>query len=90
VSHTSMTMAPNTNAITVEDVEDVITQAWGPSWGLVSDGLTEYGEIPPIGDLLVNGHETSMDIGLLSEVAVSINPDPLAVVQKSMHEEGGD
>jgi hypothetical protein len=41
-------------------------------------------------DLLVNGHEVSMDIGLLSEVAASISPDPLAVVQKSVHKEGGD
>jgi hypothetical protein len=57
---------------------------------LVIDGRTEYGEIPPIRDLLVNGHEASMDIRLLSEVAASVSPDPCAVVQKSMHEEGGD
>jgi hypothetical protein len=41
-------------------------------------------------DFLVNGHEASMDIRLLSEGAVSVNPDPCAVVQKSMHEEGSD
>jgi hypothetical protein len=41
-------------------------------------------------DLLVNRHETSMDIGLLSEAALSISPDPLAIVQKSVHEEGSD
>jgi hypothetical protein len=59
-------------------------------WDLVNDGRTEYGEIPPIRDLLVYGHEASMDIRLLSEVAASVSPDPLAVVQKSMHEEGSN
>jgi hypothetical protein len=56
----------------------------------VVDARTEYGEIPPIRDLFVYGHETSMDIRLLSEIAASVSPDPLAVVQKSMHEEGSD
>jgi hypothetical protein len=59
-------------------------------WDLVNDARTEYGEIPPMRDLLVNGYKTSVDIGLLSEAALSISPDPLAVVQKSMHEEGSN
>ena len=58
-------------------------------WDLVNDARTEYGEIPPIRDILVNGHETSMDIGLLPEGATRVSPDPLAIVQKSVHEEGG-
>ena len=59
-------------------------------WDLVNDARTEYGEIPPIRNIFVYGHETSMDIGLLSEVAASVSPDPLAVVQKSVHKEGGN
>jgi hypothetical protein len=59
-------------------------------WDLVNGAHTEYREIPPIRNLLVNRHEASMDIRLLSEVVVSINPDSLAIVQKSVHEEGSD
>jgi hypothetical protein len=49
-------------------------------WDLVNDAHTEYGEIPPIRNLLVNRHEASMDVRLLSKGMVSINPDFLAVV----------
>jgi hypothetical protein len=59
-------------------------------WDLVNDAHTEYGEIPPIGNLLVNRHEASMDVRLLSEGTVSINPDLLAIVQKCVCEEGSD
>jgi hypothetical protein len=61
VVHTSMAMIPNKNMVTAKDVsiQTCLTST--------IDLLTEDGEIPPVWDLLVHGHETSMDIRLLGE-----------------------
>jgi hypothetical protein len=59
VSHTSIVMTANANVITEKGIR---TQG---HLRLMIDPRTEDGEIPPIGDVLVNGHQTSVDIGLL-------------------------
>jgi hypothetical protein len=84
VSHTSIVMTPNANVITEKGVR---TQA---HLALMIDARTEDGEIPPIGDLLVNGHQTSVDIRLIRERAARLSPDKLAVVQKRVHNESDD
>ena len=58
VSHTSMTTIPNKNMVTAKEVS---IQTYLTS---TVDSRTEDGKIPPIWDLLVHGHETSMDIRL--------------------------
>jgi hypothetical protein len=84
VSHASIVITPNANVITEKGFR---TQG---HLGLMIDARTEDGEIPPIGDLLVNRHQTSMDIRLIREQATRLSPDLLAVVQKSVHNESGD
>jgi hypothetical protein len=54
----------------------------------VIDERTEDKEIPPIRDLLINRHQTSVDIRLLQ--TMSISPDLLAMVEKGVHENCGD
>jgi hypothetical protein len=56
----------------------------------VIDARTEDGEIPPIGDILVNCQDTSVDIRLFRERTTSLSPDMLAVVEKGAHEDGSD
>jgi len=59
VSHLSMAITPNTNVVTTRNfrIQAHLT--------FVIDERTEDKEIPPIGDLLINRHQTSMDIRLL-------------------------
>jgi hypothetical protein len=59
VFHTSIVMTLNANIITEKGVR---IQA---HLRLMIDARTEDGEIPPIGDFLVYGHQTSVDIGLI-------------------------
>ena len=58
VSHTSIETTPNTNMETEKDISTLRPIA------LILVQRTEYRQIPPIGDLLVDGHETSMGIRL--------------------------
>ena len=51
---------------------------------------TEYGQIPPIGDLLVPGHETSMDIRLFREWTTGVIPNLFAVIKECVCEYGSD
>jgi hypothetical protein len=81
VSHTSIAITPNANVITGRGIRTQVHLR------LMIDVHTEDDEIPPIGDLLVNGHQTSMDIRLLRERAARLTPDMLALVQKSVHNE---
>jgi hypothetical protein len=56
----------------------------------LSNRRTEEREVPPIGDFLVNGHEASVDIRLLSERATSLIPDLLSVVDEGVCEGSSD
>ena len=83
-SHTSMTTIPNKNMVATKEVsiQTCLTST--------TDPRTEDGEIPPIWDFLVHGHETSMYIGLLGNRASGLNPDLLTIVEEGMYEYGGD
>jgi hypothetical protein len=59
VSQTSIAITPNANVITEKGVK---THAHST---LMIDARTEDDEIPQIGDLLVNRHQTSVDIRLI-------------------------
>jgi hypothetical protein len=74
VSHISIAMIPNANVITEKGVK---THAHST---LMIDARTEDGEIPPIGDLLVNRHQTSVYIRLIRERPARLSPNLLAVV----------
>ena len=84
VFHLSMVDTPNANVITVKDFRIQ------PHLTFMIDERTEDGEIPPIGDLLINRHQMSMDIRLLRLFTTSISPDQLAVVEKGVHRDCGD
>jgi hypothetical protein len=84
LSHTSIAITPSTNVITAKYVRIRARLAF------VSDARTEDAEIPPIGDILVSCHETSVDIRLFRERTSSLSPDMLAVVEKGVHDDGGD
>ena len=47
-------------------------------------------EIPPIWDLHVHGHETSMYIRLLGKRASGLSLDLLTIVEEDMCEDGDD
>jgi hypothetical protein len=74
VSHTSIAITPNANVITEKAVK---IQAHST---LMIYARTEDGEIPQIGDLLVNRHQTSVYIRLIRERPARLSPDLLAMV----------
>ena len=84
VFHLSMVNTPNATVITAKDFRIQ------PHLTIMIDERTEDEEIPPIGDLLINRHHTSMDIKLLRLLTTSISPDQLAVVEKAVHRDCSD
>ncbi len=54
-----MATTPNTNMDTANNVSNRYTHI------SLSNGRTEDGNVPPVGHLLVYGHEASVDIRLL-------------------------
>jgi hypothetical protein len=84
VSHTSMTTIPNKNMVTAEEVgiQTYLTSGIDPR--------TEDDDIPPIWDLHVHGHETSMYIRLLGKRASGLSLDLLTIVEEEMCEGGDD
>jgi hypothetical protein len=79
-----MANIPNANVVTAKHfrIQAHVT--------FVIDERTEDQEIPPIGDLLINRHQTSVDIRLLRQRTTSMSQDLLAVVEKGVHEDCGD
>jgi hypothetical protein len=79
-----MVMTPNTNVITVKDITIHACLASAIA------ARTKSQQIPPTGNLLVNRHETGVDVRLIPERAMTLNPDRLAVVQKGVQDESGN
>jgi hypothetical protein len=61
VFHTSIATIPNMNIVTAKHIGTQMREV------KPIGACTEDGEIPPIWDLPVYGHETGMDIGLFRE-----------------------
>ena len=50
-----------------------------------SETLTKCHKVPPIRNLLIPAHQTSVDIGLFMQRTAGLDPDLLAEVQHSVH-----
>lgn len=84
VFQTSMAVTPNPNMTTAKAVSICACRV------SLSDRHTEDNEVPPIGDLLVNGHKASVDVRSLAERAKCLGPDLLSVVDYGMRKGSGD
>jgi len=51
---------------------------------------TEDASVPPLGNLRVARHQTSVNVGLFVHGAASLGPDLLAEVKERMRKSGSD
>src|SRR5438270_1140610 len=87
VCQPSMTAIPKANMVTRRGIKIKHQKS-----GIREKGVapTEDGSIPPLGDLRVTRHETSVDIRLFAHCTARLSPDLLAEVKSCMGQGSSD
>jgi hypothetical protein len=80
-----MATTPNTNMVTA-NIIITLSRFEIEIFG----AQTKYNQIPPIGNLLVYRHESSMDIRLFREGPTSLNPDLFAIIKEGVGKDSRD